>query len=80
MYFIQNTNITSGVIFLNKKIEDIPLILDAKNISEIIGISKRTAYEVMDYPDFPLIRLGRCKRVSRDRFFSWLEQQTLNKS
>jgi hypothetical protein len=47
--------------------------------AQSLGLSLRIAYEVMDYPDFPLIKIGRCKRVERDEFFEWLEQQTLNK-
>ena len=62
---------------MSKQAEDFPIILNAKNISEIMGFSLRKAYEVMDYPDFPLIKIGKCKRVDRDGFFSWLEQQTL---
>ncbi|WP_238458156.1 helix-turn-helix domain-containing protein [Alkalihalobacterium alkalinitrilicum] len=54
---------------------DYPYILTATHISEIMGISKRVAYEIMDYKDFPLIRIGRTKRVKRESFFRWLEQQ-----
>lgn len=53
---------------------DYPLILTAEHISEIMGISKRIAYEVMEYKGFPLIRIGRLKRVNRDSFFGWLER------
>jgi hypothetical protein len=65
---------------MKKKVEDFPMILNAKNIAEILGVSLRAAYYLMDNSDFPLIKLGRCKRVEREGFFKWLEQQTLNKS
>lgn len=65
---------------MTKKIEDFPLILDAKNIADTLGISLRGAYYLMDDTSFPLLKLGRCKRVNRDDFFNWLEQQTLHKS
>ncbi len=45
--------------------EDYPLILKAEHVAEILGISKRKAYEVMDYTNFPLVRIGRSKRVGR---------------
>lgn len=59
---------------MKKEKEDFPLILTATEVSEIIFVSKRVAYEIMERPDFPLIRIGRCKRVSRDAFFHWLEK------
>ncbi|MCM3761837.1 helix-turn-helix domain-containing protein [Alkalihalobacillus oceani] len=55
---------------------DYPLILKAEHISEIIGCSKRVAYEVMDRADFPLVRMGRLKRVEREAFFEWIGSQT----
>lgn len=53
-----------------------PIILEVKHIQEILGIGKRRAYELMDLKDFPLIKLGRTKRVQRDQFFKWLEDQS----
>lgn len=50
-----------------------PIILTAVEISEILRISKPTAYSLMDRKDFPLIKIGRSKRVKRDLFFLWLE-------
>ncbi|MGF6950092.1 hypothetical protein QF028_002597 [Neobacillus sp. B4I6] len=63
---------------MSKQIEDYPIVFDAKIIAEIMGLSLRTAYLVMDHPEFPLIKIGRCKRVERDGFFVWLEKQSMN--
>ncbi|WP_018764087.1 helix-turn-helix domain-containing protein [Bacillus sp. 105MF] len=60
----------------NKTINDYPLVLTAVHVSEILGISKRVAYEIMEYKDFPLVRVGRQKRVGRDAFFNWLESRS----
>lgn len=54
------------------KRDDYPLVLTAKHVAEILGISKRKAYEVMEERGFPLVRIGRAKRVGRDAFFEWL--------
>lgn len=54
---------------------DYPEILTASHIAEIMHISKRSAYEIMELKGFPLIRIGKSKRVTRDAFFKWLEQQ-----
>ncbi len=52
-----------------KNIEDYPMILEAAHIKEILGVSKTTAYEIMEHPTFPLIKLGRLKRVLKEEFF-----------
>jgi hypothetical protein len=58
------------------KKEDYPMVLTAKHVSQILGCSLRIAYEVMDYEGFPLLRVGRSKKVSREAFFNWLDQQS----
>lgn len=55
-----------------KNQNELPLILNAKDISEILKISKPTAYELMGRKEFPLLKFGRCKRVLRDEFFDYL--------
>lgn len=52
-----------------------PLVLSVRHIQEILGVSKRRAYEIMDVEGFPLIRMGRSKRAPRDKFFEWLERE-----
>lgn len=54
-------------------VENYPLILKADHVAEILGISKRRAYELMDLTEFPLIKIGSSKRVQRDKFFKWIE-------
>lgn len=53
--------------------KDYPLLLTAAELSSILGVSKRVAYEIMDEQGFPLIRVRRSKYVNREEFFSWLE-------
>ncbi|MDG4658096.1 helix-turn-helix domain-containing protein [Ectobacillus antri] len=50
-------------------------ILTAKEIANYLKISLPTAHTLMDDPTFPLIRIGRCKRVIAGDFYSWLKQQ-----
>lgn len=58
--------------------KDFPIMLTALEISQILGCSKRVAYEIMDDKDFPLIKVRRSKRVNRDDFFNWLEQKKIS--
>lgn len=54
--------------------EDLPLILKAKDIAEILHVSMPTVYEMMRRTDFPLLPIpGRIRRVTRDAFFQWME-------
>lgn len=59
----------------SKDISSYPIVLTATDISKILKISKPSAYELMERSDFPLIRIGRCKRVLRDEFFLWLSKK-----
>jgi len=54
--------------------KDYPITLTAKHVAEILGVSLIKAYDIMEHPDFPLIRVGRHKKVNRDAFFRWMEQ------
>ncbi len=60
---------------MHKSLEDYPVILTAEHIAEILMVSKPTAYELMEQTSFPLIRIGRSKRVLKEQFFTWLSQQ-----
>lgn len=56
--------------------DQLPLILDAKKVADILGISLTAAYRLFDRDDFPTIRTGmRRKLVSREAFFDWLNRQ-----
>ncbi|MED0675825.1 helix-turn-helix domain-containing protein [Aneurinibacillus thermoaerophilus] len=62
-----------------KTIQDYPMILTAKEIAEILRVSKPTAYELMKRTDFPLLPFeGRIRRVQRDEFFQWLTRKSQN--
>lgn len=58
-----------------KRKEDYPLVLTVKEIMEILGIGQRVAYELMDQTGFPVVRIGKLKRVNKDQFFDWLDQK-----
>lgn len=54
-------------------LKDYPEILTAKHVSEILGVCYRHAYEIMEWYEFPLIRIGRNKKVRKDSFIKWLD-------
>jgi excisionase family DNA binding protein len=54
---------------------ELPIMLTARDLQEVLGISRPKAYELMARDDFPAVRLGAVWRVSRDGLFRWLETQ-----
>lgn len=58
--------------------KDYPILLTAVEISQILGVSKRVAYEIMDTTGFPLIKIRRSKRVNREDFFIWLDKKKIS--
>ncbi|TYS68689.1 helix-turn-helix domain-containing protein [Sutcliffiella horikoshii] len=53
-----------------------PIMMTAKHVSEILGVSYHYAYEVMKRKDFPVFPVGRHKKVNREAFFRWIEEQS----
>ncbi len=54
--------------------ELLPVVLQAKHIQAILGISKGAAYQLMNRKDFPTIFLGNKRMVvPRDKFKAWLD-------
>ena len=60
---------------MQKNIEDYPFMLTAEHLAEILTVSKPTAYEIMNLVSFPLIKIGRSKRVLKSEFFSWQQNK-----
>lgn len=54
--------------------DDLPLVLQAKDIQAILGISKGKTYELMNSRDFPTIYLNKRMVVFKDAFLDWLNQ------
>jgi hypothetical protein len=61
------------VVIEMKDKTEFPLVMRPQDVANVMGISKRIAYDVMELPGFPLIRIRKTKLVARDSFFTWLE-------
>ncbi|MGE4214311.1 MAG: DNA-binding protein [Anaerotignaceae bacterium] len=55
-----------------KNYEDLPLVLNALAVSNVLGISRTNAYALFNRQDFPTIRIGTRKMVARDKFIEWI--------
>ena len=56
--------------------EGLPLFLNAEFISEILGISISSAYELMHKKDFPTLKVGNRMVVPKEKFRLWVEKNT----
>jgi len=61
-------------LYSYSNIEELPIVLQAKDIQNILGISKGKTYELMNSSDFPTIYLNKRMVVPKDKFFEWLNQ------
>jgi len=58
-----------------KNHEELPIVLQAKHVSQLLGLAKSTTYEIMKQADFPLLEVSGRKIVYKDDFFEWLDSK-----
>ena len=59
-----------------KSYDDLPLFLNASLVSQVLGMSISTAYELMNEPGFPVLRVGSRMVVPKEKFVEWVSQHT----
>lgn len=43
---------------------------------KVLGVSPSSGYELMHEPDFPVLRVGSCMVVPKEKFIQWVEEHT----
>ena len=56
--------------------ETMPDVMDAKQLAEALQISKAGAYNLLNSPDFPTLRIGGRKLVMKQNLILWLRNHT----
>ena len=59
--------------------ESMPDVMDAKQLAEALQISKAGAYNLLNNPDFPTLRIGGRKLVMKNELVEWLKSHTNRK-
>ena len=59
-----------------KHYDELPLFLNANLVSQVLGVSPSSAYELMHEPGFPVLRVGSRMVVPKEKFIQWVEEQT----
>ena len=52
--------------------DQVPVVIDAKTLSKVMGISLSKSYELFRSKGFPCISLGKRKIVPKDKLIEWL--------
>lgn len=53
--------------------DQLPLVLSAKDVADLLGISNTAAYGLLHAESFPTITVGRRKLVPRDGLIAWMD-------
>ena len=59
-----------------KSYDELPLILNAETIKNVLGISLTSAYELMHEKNFPSIKIGSRIIVPKDKFRDWIDKKS----
>jgi predicted DNA-binding transcriptional regulator AlpA len=59
----------------NMERSELPIILQAKHITQMMGWAKSTTYELSNDPKFPALQINGRKLVYREAFFEYLDSK-----
>ena len=52
---------------------DLPLVLNASQLADVLSISRANAYNLLHREDFPTLHIGKRMLVPKDRLIRWIE-------
>ena len=56
--------------------DDLPLMLSAPEVAEVLGISRAGAYDLVRSAGFPRMKLGNRILVPKDKIIKWIDDNT----
>ena len=59
-----------------KSYDELPLFLNSELVAKVLGVSLSSGYELMHEPDFPVLRVGSCMVVPKEKYIQWMEEHT----
>lgn len=63
-------------VSIYKFYDELPLMLNAETLKNVLGISLTSAYELMHEKDFPSIKIGSRIIVPKDKFREWIAKKS----
>ena len=71
---------TGGTNYLKNAIytsyDELPLLLNVKQLADLLGVSDSSAYELIQEDDFPSVRIGNRIVIPKDELRKWLSTNT----
>ena len=61
---------------MNLTFDSMPPVLNATQLSEVLGISRAGAYNLMHREDFRTLQMGKRLLVPRESLMIWIKQKT----
>ena len=58
-----------------KSYDDLPLMLSVKELGEVLGISRTSAYELVHTKEIPSVKAGSRILVPKAKLIEWIESQ-----
>ena len=56
--------------------DELPLLLNVKQVASVLGISDSGAYELIQEDDFPSLRIGKRIVVPKENLQQWISYHT----
>ena len=56
-----------------KRNDELPLTMNAQDVAGYLNISLSCAYQVMNSRDFPVLKIGKRRIVTKEHFLEWLQ-------
>lgn len=58
-----------------KSYDELPLFIKAETLSDVLGLSKSSAYELMREEGFPSVRISSRIVVPKEAFIEWINRR-----
>ena len=59
-----------------KSYDDIPLMLSVPDLTEVLGISRASAYELVKSKGFPALHIGNRIVIPKEELIAWIRRST----
>ena len=56
--------------------DELPLLLNVKQLAGLLGVSDSSAYELIQEDDFPSVRIGNRIVIPKDELRKWISTNT----
>lgn len=56
--------------------DELPLLLNVKQLAELLGVSDSSVYELIQEDDFPSLRIGKRIVIPKEELREWITTRT----